>query len=449
MRKKNLPRGLYWHSRTASIWCRFWVRGREYRRSCRTTDPRSAEVEARRIKVEVEQASPDLGPGRTTLVEMSAADIADHRRRGVGELHRGKLDTLWLTILRNFDDGLIAVDSISYDALRDYEGRRRAGSSGFDADGEPWRNRPARGQTIVRELAAIRRALLIAVRRGHLAMLPDPWPKVRRDPKDRRRAGKLWPPELLSQWLTGLHQDARDEVEFALRTGLRAAETKRVEAGWVEPAPHGSPTPSLLRVPDWAAKSRRERIIGLTAAAHAIVKRRVEAEPRVAQVFASCNFKKHRAAVARRLGFPTAPTLRDLRHTFATLALAATGDAAGTMDALGHTDLRTTAIYQSSTLARTAAAAAGVDRVLGPEHPDRSTQTETSVDLPIDALKVERAKRLELSTLSLGSADTSRKWLQLLAADVEAERLRTAENVSRPEHITGARVTHDKRRGGL
>jgi integrase len=386
---RKLPRGLYYHRKTGIIWCRFWVRGREFRRSCSTRDPKVAEVEARRIRVEVEQ-DPDTAPaprGQAGLEALAVEDILEHKRRGVSELYVNRLESKWVVILRNMPPDVVAT-VIDYDALRAYEGRRRA--------------KGARGQTIARELSTIRRALVLAKRRGLLRELPDPWPSVRRDPPDRRRAGKLWPPDLCVAFLGKLHDDAREEVEFALLTGLRLFEVKRVEAGWVEPAPRGAATPALLRVPAWAAKTREERVIGLPAAALDIVRRRVETEPRRPQVFSPSNHRKHRETVAKKIGWPAPPSMRDLRHTYATLALLGTADPVATMRSLGHKDLRTTERYLSSTLDRIASASAAVAAALkAPEHLNRSTEGADEAPGSQVAGKLERATGLEPATFSL------------------------------------------------
>jgi hypothetical protein len=53
-------------------------------------------------------------------------------------------------------------------------------------------------------------------------------------------------------------------------------------------------------------------------------------------------------------GISPAVTLRDLRHTYSTLGLQGSNDAAAVQAAMGHSDLRTTQLYQSSTVARVA-----------------------------------------------------------------------------------------------
>jgi integrase len=281
---------------------------------------------------------------------MADLDIREHRNRGVTELHVKSLESRWRTILR--DEGATTpLNQIAYDWAREYEGRRRASG--------------VRGQTIVREVQAVRRALKIAVRKEILSEAPDDWPTIRRNPPDTRLAGKLWSPEQIHLFLGALHQDARDEVEFDVLTGLRSAELKRVQAGWVCAAPESAGVPALLRIPAWAAKTRRERVVGLPERALAITNRRARAYPAAEFIFSQSEFKRHRTAVCKRLGFEMVLTLRDLRHTFASLALQGKGDPAAVMAALGHKDLAMTQRYLTSPLERTAALGAVVAEKLG------------------------------------------------------------------------------------
>lgn len=463
-RRPKLPagHGLYWHPKTGIIWTRFRVRGQECRRSCSTRDPGAAAVEARRLRLEAEQDR-DVGRSRRgarRLEDLAIEDVLEHRRRGVPALYCHRLESQCRVALRNLGDVLGGLGrppeagDVTYTALRAYEGLRRVGVATETQDMDRarrvvWRDRPARGQTIVREIRCIRRWLIIAKRDGDIAKLPEPWPAIRRDPKDKRRSGKLWPPQLLAQFLRGLHEHARDEVEVAVLTGLRLYELKRVEAGWVEPAPVGARTPAILRLPDWATKGGVERVIGLPASALATVKRRLEADPKRERVFSQSNFKKHRATVARKLGWPAPPSMRDLRHTFASLSLRRTADAAGLLRALGHKDLRTTEMYLSSTIEDITAMGAAVEEafaeVQGWDHRGGITDGTAAAETAASAQNhLERAKRLELSTLSLGSAGAGAKWLQSLASMIDAERSRAPDDAARRDH----RVGSPRRRGG-
>lgn len=488
-KRPKLPdgHGLYWHDTKDAIYTRFWVRGQEFRLSCKTTNPQGAAVEARRLRAEKEQ-DPSVGrrrggPGSIEL--LAADDILEHKKRGVTDLHINRLKSKWVVVLRNLNDVTKELKrppeagDITYDVLRSYEGLRRQGVKTIKmVKGQPqekWRDRPARGQTIVREFRCIKRALENARRQKLIRGLPDPWPEVRRNPKCKQRSGKLWPPDLIAEFLSHLHDDARDEIEFDMLTGVRSFELKRVAASWVEPAPPGAETPYILRLPEDATKSRIERVVGLPQRAFDIVKRRLEADPEREAIFSQGDHKKHRQAVARRLGWPASPTLRDIRHTYASLALRGTSDPVAVMRSLGHKDLRTTEMYLSSTLERITSASAAVEKAFlakaskqvaapahdgtqsdmlkqiveavskvleqssPPEPPHRSPMEEPMLESIVSTGNhLERATRLELATLSLGSRHNSAKFLQSLANEIGEAHQKTALNGGQPEPLTGA-----------
>jgi len=226
----------------------------------------------------------------------------------------------------------------------------------------------ARGQSIVKDVQALKRGLRIAKRRGSLHQLPDEWPKLRRDPPNERQRGKLHPVAVMMAWLGHLKRHAPEawrQASTAVRTGLRAEELRKVRWDWVEEAPAGSGVPKLLRVPAWAAKNRRERAIGLTPEVEAFL-RTARAQDGLSDEtpLLPGQHRKAFAAAAKAVGHSKSITLRDLRHCHATWAAQGTGDAAAAQAALGHTDLRTTQRYLSSTLARTASAAVAVGKQL-------------------------------------------------------------------------------------
>jgi site-specific recombinase XerD len=276
---------------------------------------------------------------------------------------------------------------------------------------QTWQGRPIKGQTIYRETAAIWRVLKIAKRRGHRHDLPDEWPKVRRDPKDQRKSGKHWPPELVREYLMALHQEARDEAIVAALTQLRAAELKRLRFDAIRRAPPGADTNWIIELQDSATKMRDARIVGLCETAHAIIERRRQEDPHAELVFVSANFKKARRETSKRLGFSCTLTLRDLRHTFLTEGLRLTADATAVMRVAGHKDLRTTEKYMSSTIARATSVAAAAERALDPGHLTRDTEAEAdaldgegaSEVAAMEWVLMERAMGLEPTTLSLGT----------------------------------------------
>lgn len=373
--------GLYKRPDSAVWWCRFQVAGHEIKRSTRTEDRRAAAVEERRLRSYFESKAPRRrSRGRLTLADLGAKDCARAAAEGATQAHVDALESQWIFICKHFGaDSSASV--LNHDSVNDYVVcRRRMGAT---------------GQTVVREVQAMKRACAIAHRTGHLPVIPQTWPRIRRDATSKRK-GRLHPPQILSQWLAELPADARDEAELAVLTGLRAHELKRVTAQWVEPAPpelRAIGVPTVLRVPATAAKARRERVVPLVAAALAIIKRRVDhMEIKDAPILRQGSHKTAHRLARGRIGYRTPISLRDLRHTFGTLANRAVGiDAA--RDGLGHATLATTNRYVSGDITRTAEATLAIAALVG---------TVRSAQSP-EGLKMERAKRLELSTLSLGS----------------------------------------------
>lgn len=466
-RRPKLPEGLglYWHPKTGIICTRFWVRGQELRRSCKTRDPEVAAVEAKRRHVEA-QEDPDVGrrTGRAVTVDELAVDhILEHEKAGYNDLYMSRLRSKCAVVTRNLDRVLrpelqrdAEPGDITYDRWRLYEGHRREGFYGtirwthtfkdgttVDREREGWVDRPARGQTIVREKRLLVAWLERAKRDGAIRELPELPEKIKRNAKDKRRAGKLWPPKLVVSFLSKLHQDAYDEDLVCTLTGLRAFELKRVEATWLEPAPAGADTPAILRPPDEATKGRESRAVGCPQLALDVIKRRLEADPKRVKVFSQSDFRKHRETVARELGFPAPPSKRDLRHTFASLALRRTGRPIDVMRALGHKNLKTTELYLSTTLEDIATTGAAVESALlevpQPDHQHRITDgagVEETRATPRNRL--ERATGLEPATFSLEVREPSNTWLQSLANAIAEERARTAADVAKPDHHTGS-----------
>ncbi len=260
------------------------------------------------------------------------------------------------------------------------------------------RKEGARGQSITREVAAVRRGLREARRQGlYRGPMPE-WPKVRHDPKDKAQAGKLHPAERVMEWLAALGDEdqagpAREQAELVLRTGLRAEEVRRLCLGWVEVAPPDAGVPALLRVPAEATKTRRERVVGLTEDALVVLD---AASGRVGghldvPLFPSDHKRAFRNA-ASRIGSPRI-TLRDLRHCHATWAAQGTGDAAAAQAALGHADLRTTQRYLTATVARVSSAAVAVGAMVA-KAPEKSPEAMASDEAIREAMEaVRRALR--------------------------------------------------------
>lgn len=338
--------GLYKRAGSVVWWCRFQVAGREIKRSTRTTDRRAAEIEERRIRAYYEAQAPSRRSSRAgDLAELAGLDVERAAAAGATKQHQEALAWVWGRIVDHF--GAEAEPRvITFDSVQAYIARRReTGAS----------------DTIAREVQALKRACIIAHRKGWLAYVPPEWPKVRRGARSAKRRGRLHPPEILSAWLRELPTDARDEADVVLLTGLRASEAKRIEAGWIEPAPSNHlGIPAVLRVPAASAKDREERLVGLPARALEVLKRRAElVAPGAPLLYQGSHWTAYRLA-RQRIGYQTPISLRDLRHTWGTLANRLVGiDAA--RDGLGHSNVATTNRYVSGELGRVLAASAAVE----------------------------------------------------------------------------------------
>jgi integrase len=280
--------------------------------------------------------------------ELAGEDVTRALAMGADPATRGQtLKWMWAQLLKHLGD--LDVGAVDYDLVLDYIGKRRAAG--------------AKGQTIRREVQALKRGLVMAERRGWIGRAPGHWPAIKSDAPDEKQRGKLHPIESIRLMLGELAPEVRDEVTFVALTGLRAAEVKRVRYAWAEPLPSSSPVPAVLRIPAAASKTRQERIVGLSQEALDILERRFAAKPEAELVFSQENHKKALRDACKRAGVARI-TLRDLRHTYATLALHRTGDAVAVQAALGHNDLRTTQRYLSSTVERTVSAGASVAAAL-------------------------------------------------------------------------------------
>ena len=352
---------LYRRSPHGPWWYRFNVAGREYRGTTGTDDRRRAQEAERRVRAEIEASAPPRRGERLGLADLGGFDVERSTARGVTKRQANTLLAQWGHLCR-----LLGADTdpeaITYDVVERYIVARRSEKSGKGKS----KDEPVRGQTIVREVQALRRGLKIARRRGALRKLPDDWPSVRRDPPRESQRGHLHPPEVLRKWLDALPEDARAQATVALQTGLRATELRRIAWGWVEKV-EGMAVPALLRVPAAGAKTRNERVVGLPAESLEVLERLAAARKFDRDVpLMDSDYKKSFHAATKAIEYDRRIHLRDLRHCYSTLGLHGTGDATATQAALGHAQLATTQRYLSSTLERAAAVSAAVARAIAP-----------------------------------------------------------------------------------
>jgi integrase len=335
-------------------WTRFYAGGKEIRVSTGETDRRRAISAAARIKLERQGQA---GPRDTTAVSaigslaaLAKRDIAEAIERGTSQIHQDSLQGKWLRILRTFGPDT-PPSSITNGQLVNFINARRAEG--------------IKGQSIRRDIAALRRALTLALKWKWIAALPE-FPKIQNDDKGRK-AGKLIAPDVIRAVLREVSPDARPAVEFAAHTGLRFAEICRVEAKFIEPAPHGSTAAAILRLPGPAAKNRRSRTIGLSKRALEIAK--AQTGP---MLFPHRHYSQALSRACVRLHLPYSVTMRDLRHTFASNALKASGgDLSAVSKALGHSEVETTALYLHSSTNDVLSLATHMDAILGPAPKDQ------------------------------------------------------------------------------
>ena len=359
---------LYQRAGSRFWWYRFEVAGEEFRGSTNETDrARALRHEAQR-KLDAQASAPLVSSSRGLgrLRSLAAEDVKDAEDRGAHEGYLRSLRWMWKAIDATFSVEFGAdasVRDVSLDTVKRHVARRR--------------DEGIRGQSIRREVAALKRVCIVAADRGWLLRVPPMWPKVKSDPPHPTRRGKLRSPEKIREILDSMPEDVRDEYRFAAFTGLRAAEVGRVEAYWMEPSASGP----LLRVPAWASKTREERTVMLSAPAIEILRRRESRTP----VFTGSDFQTRVRAASLAAGLTSALTLRDLRVYYATTGLQRSGDATAVQEQVGHEDLRTTQRYMRSTLDRDAAVSDAVAASLEPAQKGRHRSARSRADKAFDS----------------------------------------------------------------
>ncbi len=310
---------------------------------------------------------------------LAGYDLARAQAEGVTAKQHSALCYLWARIRETLGD-LRDATTLAPGDLSAYVATRRA---------------KAKGQTIRRELQALRRGYALAERARELAcpLRTADWPRVKSDPVDEKQRGKYHPPEILRAWLEAMHPDARDAAEFALLTGLRAAEIARVSAQWIDPVPAhalvSDGVVAILRVPAASAKNRKERQVALTAEAMAIITKRLAEDPKRELIFGAVLHRKAFETARGKIGYERSITLRDLRHTHASIGAAVSVH--GTRDALGHGRLSVTDRYVTSQLEHVAAVAAAVTGALKPVHKrKKGLKSGRTPDRTGDILRVKR-----------------------------------------------------------
>lgn len=298
----------------------FVIQGERHRGTTGCHGKRDAEARERRIRSEIEGKRARVTP-TPTLFSAYRQDRARAKARGNTSAYIDSgLGSYWRNLLSHFGDQT-PLAAITIEAINGYITLRRT---------------DVRSQTISRELTVLKRAFMIVG-----TTPPTPWPKLKKDAPDKMLSGKLRDPADIARFLAELQPDARDQAIFAYYTGLRAAELRRVRLSWVRDG--------VLFLPAEATKSNRAREVGVATEALEALQR---AAAHSDQPWEHRDFSSSYKKASARLGLYPHITLRDLRATFASLALARTSDATAVMRAMGHSNMATAVRYQHADLER-------------------------------------------------------------------------------------------------
>lgn len=337
---------LYRRDESSFWWIQFKHRGQRFRFSTGTTDRKAAEVEARRLRVQVEQETGPGGRGSTgvTLGVLEQLHVELLERKGRDERRISTIENMW----RHIHEHLLEhtdIMTLSASDIERYEGLRRK-------DG-------ARGQTIRRERQALHRGMRLAKRDGLIPRMPFDWDdldQIESDPPLDRQEAKVRDLADIERALAALSSKAKaagypQMLRFILWTGLRLEEFWRYDPSWVRPAPKRSGAAALLFVPANASKTGDARTVPLLKATLAVA-------TEWGHRFAGTKFHHalKLACSADRANLSPMLTARDLRATY--LDLAAKGDPVAAQKLGGHRNISTTGLYLDASSAR--AVAAGV-----------------------------------------------------------------------------------------
>lgn len=183
---------LYRRSPDGPWWYDFYAGRARCRASCRTRDRSLAEQRAgAALDAALAAIRPASSGGaggqdvelRAELAALQTLDLARASAEGVTAKQRISIDGCWRHLIRLLGAKLNPA-LVDYDLVESYIRRRR--------------DEGVRGQSVRKEVQALRRGLRIAARRGWLRTVPE-LPVVRSSPRDARRAGKLIPADVLGR----------------------------------------------------------------------------------------------------------------------------------------------------------------------------------------------------------------------------------------------------------
>lgn len=314
-------------------WTKFKHNGATVRLSTGCSDPKAAAVEARRLRVQHEQTNPHRGPG-VTLDVLEQLHIDALKDKGRNKLRVDTVENLWRNLYRHLGGEAREATTLTAADMQSYEGARRR-------DG-------ARGQTIRREVQALRKALRLAKRDELISRLPfefDELEAIESDAPLSRQESKPRSDKEIKAVLLALSAKAKRAghhkmLRFIELTGLRLEELRRYDASWLRPATRGSKAAALLCVPTLATKTGRVTQIGRTLP---LTKEALEIATAWGAQFAGKKFNHALWIASARVGVSPPLTPRDLRATYITKL--ARIDPAAAQRLAGHKSLATTSKY--------------------------------------------------------------------------------------------------------
>jgi len=238
-------------------WIEYWLRGRQYRESSRSTDERLAARLLKRRLREIGAAQlglkPFVGPQeeRVLLSDLLDAVEADYQING-----RRSLDTLKgrLRPLRAFFGDDRAQD-LTGKRIEDYKAARLASKTA--------RETPVSVATVNRELAALRRAYRLAIEQGRLSS----GPMIKLLAEHNARQGFV-EPGTFEAVVTHLPAPLDDLARFAYLTGWRKGEVTTLEWADVDRANR------LLTLRREHSKNEEPRVLKLTGDLWDLIERR-------------------------------------------------------------------------------------------------------------------------------------------------------------------------------
>lgn len=337
-------------------WYRFRHRGQEHRGSTGCTNTRRAEKETRRIRADIEAQQPR---GRVRGVPLCVLEELDIKRaaRRLGQRvdqRRPTIEGLWRPLYAGLGGQHRDAGTLHLGEVMAYiEGRRKT----------------VRGQTVKREIEALRRGILEARRHGILRADPVAWElmeSIRFDPPNPKTKGKLWPTADIAKVLDNLSRKAvtaghLDRCRVIMLTGLRLHELHRLTPGMVTLTP-GDPWFAVLELPSEAAKWGHARTVPLPEMVVEMLER--WASPDRPTYFPTKKPNKSLALASTNAGFSLVLTPRDLRVWYLN-AVERVGGATAAQWLGGHTNIATTGLYLKPDQRRALTAAHEVSEKVG------------------------------------------------------------------------------------